>query len=236
MESCLAARRGVKRRFQCCTDDSGTIVYFRALEEHSERNLKDLSLQDNVFIPSNFFQQIYFVGCALNLHSIINSGFIPGGQNTQILKWLTWVYQVMQNTCTKHGRDIKTQYLGSTSILLLRKDQHSIQVDRMLSSFKKHFQLVAFRKLFEWKLEKSYTKKYTWHLDRHQRSNWNTDGRENCVQNMLNDQKSGSYLEVFNRNNQLKIQFVSERGDPLSRMTWSVCKMKENVPVTGDRC
>ena len=32
-------------------------------------------------IQSNFFQYIYHVGCAINLHSIIYSGLIPGGQN-----------------------------------------------------------------------------------------------------------------------------------------------------------
>ena len=33
-------------------------------------------------IPSGFFQYIYHIGCAFNLHSIINSGLIPGGQNS----------------------------------------------------------------------------------------------------------------------------------------------------------
>ena len=33
-------------------------------------------------IPCNFFQYIYHIGCAINLHSIINSGLIPGGQNS----------------------------------------------------------------------------------------------------------------------------------------------------------
>ena len=32
--------------------------------------------------PSRFFQYIYHIGCAFNLHSIINSGWIPGGQNS----------------------------------------------------------------------------------------------------------------------------------------------------------
>ena len=32
-------------------------------------------------IPDVFFKFIYHVGCAINLHSIINSGLIPGGQN-----------------------------------------------------------------------------------------------------------------------------------------------------------
>ena len=77
----MAAGGGVKRRFQYCTDDSGAIVYFRALQGHSGRNLIDPSLQDNVVIPSNFFQHIYHAGCAFNLHSIINSGLIPGDQD-----------------------------------------------------------------------------------------------------------------------------------------------------------
>ena len=33
-------------------------------------------------IESVFFQYIYHIGCAFNLHSIINSGLIPGGQNS----------------------------------------------------------------------------------------------------------------------------------------------------------
>ena len=46
----------------------------------------DLSLHDNEIIQSNFFQYIYHVdffhvGCAINLHSIINSGLIFGGQS-----------------------------------------------------------------------------------------------------------------------------------------------------------
>ena len=66
-------------RLQFCTDDSGTIVYFQALQGHSGRNLINLSLQDNVVIPS--FRYIYHIGCAFNLHSIINSGIL-GGQNS----------------------------------------------------------------------------------------------------------------------------------------------------------
>ena len=77
---CLAGRGGNRKRFQYCTDSSGTIVYFRLLQGHAGRNLIDPSLQDNVIIQSNFFQYIHHVGCAFNLHSIISSGSIPGGQ------------------------------------------------------------------------------------------------------------------------------------------------------------
>ena len=81
-KSCLAARGGANMRFQYCTDDSGIIVYFRALQGHSGRNFIDPLLQDNVVIQSGFFQYIYHIGCGFNLHSIINSGLIPGGQNS----------------------------------------------------------------------------------------------------------------------------------------------------------
>ena len=81
-KACLAAGEGAKRRFQYCTDDSGIITCFRALQRHSGRNLIDPSLQDNVVIQSGFFQYVYHIGCGLNLHSIINSGLIPGGQNS----------------------------------------------------------------------------------------------------------------------------------------------------------
>ena len=49
---------------------------------HSGRNPIDPTLQDNVLIPNNFFEYIYHIGCAVSLHSITNSGLIPGGQNS----------------------------------------------------------------------------------------------------------------------------------------------------------
>ena len=63
------------------SDSSGAILYLRALQGHSGPSLIDPTLQDNVIIPDGFFKYIYHVGCAINLHSIINSGLILGGQN-----------------------------------------------------------------------------------------------------------------------------------------------------------
>ena len=77
----LAERGGNKKRYQYCTDISGTILYLRALQGHSGRNLIDPSLQDNVVIRDGFFEYISHVGCEINLYSIIISGLIPGGQN-----------------------------------------------------------------------------------------------------------------------------------------------------------
>ena len=81
-KSIMAGGGGNKKRFQFCTDPSGKeILYLRALQGHSGRNLIDPSLQDNVLIPNNFFEYIYHTGCAIHLYSITNSGLIPGGHN-----------------------------------------------------------------------------------------------------------------------------------------------------------
>ena len=80
-KACLAAGGGSKRRYQYCSDNSGTIVCFRALQGHPGSNLIDPTLQDNVVIGIGIFPYIYHVGCTFNLHSIINNGLVPGGQN-----------------------------------------------------------------------------------------------------------------------------------------------------------
>ena len=80
-KACLAAGGGSKRRYQYCSDNSGRIHYLRALQGHSGHNLIDPTLQDNVVIGSGIFHHIYHIGCAFNLHSIINNGLIPGGQD-----------------------------------------------------------------------------------------------------------------------------------------------------------
>ena len=61
--------------------NSGTILYLRVLQGHSGNNLMDPMLQDNVVIGTGIFPYIYHVGCTFNLHSIINNGLVPGGQN-----------------------------------------------------------------------------------------------------------------------------------------------------------
>ena len=80
-KACLAAGGGSKRRYQYYSDNLGTIIYLRALQGHSGSNLIDPTLQDNVLIGTGIFPYIYHVGCTFNLHSIINNGLVPGGQN-----------------------------------------------------------------------------------------------------------------------------------------------------------
>ena len=54
-KSKMAGGGGNKKRFQCCLDPSGQeILYLRALQGHSGRNLIDPSLQYKVLIPNDF--------------------------------------------------------------------------------------------------------------------------------------------------------------------------------------
>ena len=109
-ESSMARGGENKNIFQYCTDPSGEILYLRALYGHSGRNLVDPSLQDNVLIPDGFFKYIHHVGCAINLHSIINSGLIPGGQN---LSKRQTVFFLLVDPMDKNHKDPDTVDLGA---------------------------------------------------------------------------------------------------------------------------
>ena len=94
------------------------------------------TLQDNVLIGTGIFPCIYHVGCTFNLYSIINNGLVLGGQIlsrrqcssclliqemkvTKTQSILTSQYHVSRDTCTVHGRDVKTRYFW-VDILILR--------------------------------------------------------------------------------------------------------------------
>ena len=144
----IARGGGNKKRYQYSTDSSGAILYLRALQVHSGRNLIDPSSQENVLIPNDFFDYIYHVGGAINLHSIINSGLIRGGQNLSKRQTvfftsvdpmnkehkdpdeidldaprLAWckqkVWKKHQNTLYYARRDVMSNFLGFCSAVLM---------------------------------------------------------------------------------------------------------------------
>ena len=170
-KACLAAGGGAKRRFHYCTDDSGIMIYFRALQGHSGRNLIDPSLQDNVVIPSNFFQDIYHIGCGFNLHSTINSGLIPGGQNSS--KRQTVFFPSVDPTDKSHKDpdeiDLNVPRHAQHLHNAWKRHQDAVfwvdidfAIQKGLKFYQTHFQLIVF--------QKSYTRKYTCHLGLHQSS------------------------------------------------------------------
>ena len=53
----------------------------RAFQSHSGGNTVDPSLEDNVETPYNWTEYIYRAGSSLDLHSVIQSGWITGGKD-----------------------------------------------------------------------------------------------------------------------------------------------------------
>ena len=195
----------------------------------------------SIYIPSSIRDWYQEVKKLHNRQSIL-SAWILWIKNTKILTRSTWMHRVMHNTCIKHGKGIKTQKIGSTSIMLWGKDWSSLRLGRTRSFFTKHFQLVVFRKLLGWKLEKPFTRKYLRQLGFHQRTPWNMIRKENWLQKMVNDQKDKLYNnpEGSNRTNRFQTQLMIERGNPLIEpiergnplleQSREPCKMEEQRP------
>ena len=76
----VAGGGGNKKRYQYSTDSSGTFFTCELFKSIQDAVLLILHYRTNAIIPDGFFKYIYHVGCAINLHSIINSGLIPGGE------------------------------------------------------------------------------------------------------------------------------------------------------------
>ena len=161
----MAAGGGSKRWCQYSSDNLGTILYFRALQGHSGSNLIDPTLQDNVVIGTGIFHYIYHVGCAFNLHSIINNGLILGGQDLFRRQTVIFLPVHPRDESHKDPEHIdfpiprRARYLHSAwkkhqdavfwvdIDLAIKKGLTFYQTRRMQLSFKEHFQLVVFQKL-----------------------------------------------------------------------------------------
>ena len=115
--------RRQQEKFQCCTDSSGQdILYLRALQGHSGRSSIDPSLQNNVLIPDNFFEYIYHIGCAINLHSIVSSGLY---QEDRLVKEQGDLLLLL----------IKLQY-KTTLVLLMKAIRSTLQMKYFVKEWK----------------------------------------------------------------------------------------------------
>ena len=72
-----------KNRVQYCLHPNyfEHFLYFRAIHGHSGGTLVDPSLKDNLLLPNDFAEDIYFVGNAHDIHSVIQGGLISGGSS-----------------------------------------------------------------------------------------------------------------------------------------------------------
>ena len=113
----MAGGGGNKKRFQYC---SGVRQDKKFFISELFKVIQDaipciLSLQDNVLFPNNFFENIYHIGCANNLHSITNSGLIPGGQ---ILSKRQTVFFTSVDPMNKEHREPNNINLDTTSCMV----------------------------------------------------------------------------------------------------------------------
>ena len=167
---------------------------------------------------------------------------IPGAKIIKILNILTSLYHVEHNTCAMHGRNIKTRYFGLILILRFERDWHSIRLDRMQSSFKEHFQLLVSQKLSDWRLEKSHLRKYTCHLDHHQRSRYVTieiEAKFHWFLQLINNQKAKLFdnhkkklpneQNSSNLPNQSQSQSVIDQGNLITHKMCLLSKVKRPV-------
>ena len=130
-----------KRRYQYCTDDSGQLFFSELFKHIQDAILIDLSLQDNVVIQGGFVNIFTTLDVLLIFHSIINSGLIPGGQNSSKRQTVFFLLIDPRDKSHKDPENIdlrvprraqyfaqrieetsRTRYIGSTSILRFGKD------------------------------------------------------------------------------------------------------------------
>ena len=116
-------------------------LFISELFKDIQCNLIDLSKQDNVVIPSIFFQHI---GCAFNLHSVINSGLILGGQSSSKRQTVFYLSvdlldkshkdpKVIDLNVPRHAQHLhnawkkhqKTEYWVDINLAFTRTDKHS---------------------------------------------------------------------------------------------------------------
>ena len=140
--------------------------YFTGKGCYSERLLpvhSSCRMCNQFYIPSSIRDWYLEVkNLSKQTDSILSACGSHGQKTVRILMRSTWVYRVMHNTHAQSMEETSELLcIGSTSILLWRKDWSSIRHDRTLSFFTKHSQLIVFRKLFEWKTgEVIYEKVY----------------------------------------------------------------------------
>ena len=151
-----------------------------------------LRLQDNVVIGNGIFHYIYHKGCAFNLHSKINNGLIPGGQDVSRRQIVFFLPIDLRDKGHQDPEKIdlnvprRAQYLHNA----WKKHQDaahwvdiSLAIRKGLTFFQTRTNAIILEgtlpaycipKVERLKLEKSCTKDHTCLLDHHQRSHCDT--------------------------------------------------------------
>ena len=152
----------------------------------------DPTLQDNVVIGSGTFHHICQIGCTFNLHSIINNGLTPGGQDLSRKQTVFFLpidpkdenqkdpehvdisvphrAKYVHNAWKKHHDVVFWVDIN----LAIRKGLTFYQTRSNAINLQGTLPAHCVSKLKDWKLEKCCLKDDICLLDHHQRSHWNT--------------------------------------------------------------
>ena len=104
-ESKMAGGGGNKKRFQYCAEPSGQEFFTSELFKVIQDAVPLILHCSTMLIPNNFFEFFCRIECAVNLHSISNSGLIPRGQN---LSNRQTVFFTAVNPMNKNQKDRKS--------------------------------------------------------------------------------------------------------------------------------
>ena len=69
-----------KTRFQYCQNSCNKLLYIRAIQGHTGREMIQPEMLGHVLRPPNWKEFVFHGGCSVNLTFILNAGFIVAGQ------------------------------------------------------------------------------------------------------------------------------------------------------------
>ena len=241
-------------------EDSSSVLIFQEQLCISEvnRDIQDAILidhvsQDNVVIQSNFFQYIFLVGCTFNLHSFICSKLIFGGQ---ILSKRQRVFFLLVDPMDNHKDPDVIDLNVPRHAQCLHNARKGLQdaacwVDINLA-FEKEIAFFQTRSnvIISQETLPSYCIPKVVRMETgevfYERVYMSPrlppkislkHGREKEVQNMLNVQNLGNYLEVTRQTKQFWKSKSRGNGETRFEVWYENCaRWKNNVPFSGDRC
>ena len=170
-KSTMSSRRKNKKKFNIVLDPSKQTFFVPEFFKVIQDVISLIFHYRSTYYSNGFFECIYNIRCASNLHSMMNSGSISGrpkleaktngilhacGSNEQENQRFGWNWSGCTASCLIQGqsRGKISKHGGTTSNVLKRKDLNSIKHDRMQSSFTTSSHLIVSRRLSWWELEK----------------------------------------------------------------------------------
>ena len=184
--------------------------------------------QRTLIIQSGFFQHIYHIGCAFNLHSVINSGLILGGQNSSKRQTVLFLPFDLGDRSHKDPEKIDLSVPRRAHCLhnawkrhqdavfwvdvnlSIRKGSTFCQTRSNAIIFQETLPAYGIPKVFRMKTGEVLNEKAKHHFDHHQRSHYVTIGRKNWARKLIDSQKKKllDKQNSSNQPNQFRIQFM----------------------------